>query len=334
MKNQSLKELVISKIELDLVKSKFLEEFNNIKNDKNLIKSYLLNYNINNKLINSFTKLGFKKEAEYLLKEYYNFIEDEKKNIFFDNVFHFLKYLEAISIFLEKFKEKKEIKHYLKQIEHFISEISKNFDDVYLLVYSEKLGVKKYNLENNLLLTQIFSKLSDLLNEFDFTDKADKFYIQKEKINLGINRYFLHSKYESFIFSFDSNKNFVNLNEDNLVKVFNYILLDEEVKKGIKKVFNIKKLKNLDKFNLVYLDINESLKKNISKKEKNLDFENIDIMLKFPKLILSEKEFNEYEIKMKSLFKLEEIKIEKTNKYYLVEPFDFNELIINIDYIF
>jgi len=227
-------------------------------------------------------------------------------------------FLYSVTEYLKK--EPKKSRKYIKFIKKSIDYLENNFDDVYLIVGNKNKNNVDFFAEENATILNFCDGLSDLLNELDYNDVADRIFLLKGKIELGFNRYFYNNKMKKIIFKFDKNANFNLASLDDNIKILSKYLVNSDIVKKTLKEYSKTKIKNLNN----YLDYLSLLKKeNFKEFEKELN-KNFGILENFPELVLTKKEFDEYEVIVNSINKEIEINFKKLKE---------NQVLLNINEI-
>jgi len=212
-------------------------------------------------------------------------------------------FLYSVTEYLKK--EPKKSRKYIKFIKKSIDYLENNFDDVYLIVGNKNKNNVDFFAEENATILNFCDGLSDLLNELDYNDVADRIFLLKGKI---------------IIFKFDKNANFNLASLDDNIKILSKYLVNSDIVKKTLKEYSKTKIKNLNN----YLDYLSLLKKeNFKEFEKELN-KNFGILENFPELVLTKKEFDEYEVIVNSINKEIEINFKKLKE---------NQVLLNINEI-
>lgn len=270
------------------------------------------------KTIDSLTILNNIESTEKSLKYYLQF---QEKNGCFNiekiSKINPLLFLNSVSKIIEK---KANLKSYIKPIKKSIEYLEKNFDEEYLLLYrKEKDNTKKFTAEDNFLFMSFCDTLTEIFNTFDYNKYADKIFMLRSRIELGVQRYIFQKNNEVIIKCFNPQKQEYRLcNEFEYIEFSNIYACDtsafrKSVNKSKKKLPNII---NVNEITIILLGL-----KNTDKKVFNREIKTYEkYFSQFPeKIIKLDKEKIEFEIE-KSLFKdfKEDIKYIKKEKVTLI----------------
>lgn len=226
----------------------------------------------------------------------FNEFLNEEKNI---NPVYFL---NSINKYLHNFKQKNQIKRYIKYIRRSIDFLENNFDEDYLLLFDLDFRDRKiFFTKQNAIFLSFADELAQILNEFDYNKDADKIFLLKSKIELGFIRYFYYKKESVLIKSFIPKiEKIEQLNNLELIDILNIYNFDENLYNKFISILN-KEIINQTNTNKILFSLID-MKKNKNKDFKKY-FEKFDkYLLEFPKLIVLTKNISFFEEIKKSLF--------------------------------
>jgi len=245
-----------------------------------------------------------------------------------DNIY----FLEAINYYISNLSHnedlsydnryKKDVKSYIKLIKKALSYVESHFDEKHLLFYENKNSIKRYDAKQNAILLSFLDELTQILNHFGFNREADKLFMLKGKLDLGFSRYLFFKKDKIVLKEFYESGEYSIVNELELNEIFKYHVIDEiyfkeyfnGIKKDLEKENNIENMEN-------YLNILSNLQKLDSKIVLSEIKKNKKYLEKFPKTVISKKEFETQNMISKSInfeFEIEMFEIKAENRY-LVE---------------
>jgi hypothetical protein len=233
-------------------------------------------------------------------------------------------FLKAVTIYLFKNNEKKEMKEFIKAIKRSLNYIENNFDETYLLVYEkDEKGNKIFKAKDNAILLSILDWISQLLNEHDFHKEADLFFMLKGKIELGFHRYFWQTKSKVLVKEFIPKKRTYSITNitESLIILENYNFDHVHYKKILKQSKSeLNKETNIIKTLLTLIAMKKNKDKTweikFNKIKNNLNY--------FPTQIISSNKYG-YDIE-KSLFFFIAISVNKELKKEKIVLVEINNI--------
>lgn len=187
------------------------------------------------KILNELIKKDFK-EIYFLesITTYYSVLTKKKDGLGYNN------------------QHKKEVKRYIKFVKKALELIEKQFDEKHLLYYNYEDNEKIYYTLENVVLLSILDELSQILNHFGYNKEADKFFMIKGKIELGIHRYLFYSKENIILKSFFENGEYEIASNKERLEMLSYYIIEDKIFKN--EIENIKKSKigKEDNYEILY----------------------------------------------------------------------------------
>lgn len=245
-----------------------------------------------NKLDNASKLLGFiskfqTKKGDFQFKQL--IVEDAAYN---GKIYPII-YLKALNDYFKKSENKKDITYFIKEIKKALVYLEEHFDKTYILFYKhDRNRLKVFSAYENTLFLSFAEEFSDLLNEYNFNKEADKLYLLKTKIELGVMRYFYNREQKAIIEWFKPEIfKYKIANGKNLIQIlinydFNNSILYKEILKQIK--IDIKCENDLKYILLILIYL---------KLKKDKDFDKLyekykPYLIYFPEKVYDEKDYN------------------------------------------
>jgi hypothetical protein len=229
---------------------------------------------------------------------------DESKKLLNELIkkdFNEIYFLESITTYFSSLTKKKdglgydnqykrEVKRYIKFVKKSLDLIEKQFDEKHLLYYIYENKEKKYYTKYNAILLSVLDELSQILNHFGYNKEADKFFMIKGKVELGIHRYLFYSKENIILKSFFESGEYEIANNKERLEILSYYIIEDKILKDeIEKIkkSKVEKTEVLETlFGLKCIEkINEKLFKSEFKKK-------IKHIIYFPKQIIKKTDYD------------------------------------------
>lgn len=255
------------------------------------------------------------------------------------NEIYFLESINSYFSFLTKKdglgydnKYKKDIKKYIKFVKKALDLVEKHFDEKHLLYYVYEDNNKKYYTKENVVLLSILDELSQILNHFGYNKEADKFFMIKGKVELGIHRYLFYSKEDIILKSFYESGEYEIADNKERMEILSYYIIDEKIFKD--EIEKIKKTKTEKEEVLETIFGLKCIKKGDEKLFNSEFKKRIKYLSYFPKSIMKKTDYEKIINISKSInkeYKKETFEIKTENKVLVdINSLDIANLILKI----